>query len=211
METPITVSYKPALRDYLMSYYAVLLSSWMLRLTLIFPAFLFISNIFIYIYAILRSGTLKFTPALCFFSIPLPLLLLIFGIVVPYSTQRNLQKNKRLTALTTLSFSAEDIYISNEFSETKMDWGSYQSYYEMKEYYLLVFSVNKRFYTIVAKRAFESATQEKVFKKLIESKIGGGKTLRSPLSSLLIVMIPIIAFSICSVIFIITFILTIGL
>jgi hypothetical protein len=52
------------------------------------------------------------------------------------------------------------------------DWGTFKKVEETKDYYMLVFSVNKNMLQIFPKRAFTSPEQEAAFRDLLKRHVG---------------------------------------
>lgn len=64
------------------------------------------------------------------------------------------------------------IFTVNQVAENKMDWSVFNKVVETKEYYFLIYSVNKNAFQIIPKRAFESIQQEQEARILFEQKLG---------------------------------------
>ncbi len=101
-----------------------------------------------------------------------PIILGYFWGILPLRMGRQIEKNERFTAETTWELGEDQIVIKNKFSETKMDWGSFQKVVETGDYYLLIYATSKNMFQFIPKRAFESQEQETNFRELLKRKLG---------------------------------------
>jgi len=63
------------------------------------------------------------------------------------------------------------IIIKDPHTELRVDWGTFRELVELKDYYLLVHTVNKNMFNFIPKRVFESADQEQAFCELVRQNI----------------------------------------
>jgi len=100
-----------------------------------------------------------------------PAFILYLLVWMPWSFAQRVKKNERLRAKTTWMVSGEQIIVKNEYSESKMDWETYQRVIESRGYFLLFNQANKNLFQMLPKRAFVTVEQELTFQKMLESKV----------------------------------------
>jgi hypothetical protein len=113
---------------------------------------------------------------------PFGLLLIIFFMVYlaflffinPLKIGRQVENNERMTCEITWEVNEKEIRITNKYSETRFDWGTFQKVIETKTHYLLTYS-NVKVFQILPKRAFDSLEQHEAFKELLKKKLTGYK------------------------------------
>jgi hypothetical protein len=105
------------------------------------------------------------------FVLPVPLAVVYIFVWGPINLGRQIEKNERLTCEMTWQVDDNQILAKNKFAETKMDWGTFQRFIETKDYYYLVYTINKRMFQFVPKRAFESKEQEAAFREMLKQNI----------------------------------------
>ncbi len=99
---------------------------------------------------------------------------LIFSLLIrPYLVSQQVQHDERLNSPVEYQVGEEHLFFKNRFSETKLDWGSYNRVIESPELFLLSYSTNKNMFQIIPKRAFPSTADEQAFQSLLKSKISG--------------------------------------
>jgi hypothetical protein len=119
------------------------------------------------IVALVRSGD---TGSFFRFALLLPAFMVLYTFVLsPMLIARRVRKHERLRTEVTWQFSDVDVLMSNKYSEVRIDWGTFQTVRETKEYYLLAYTVNKRVHQFIPKRAFESEEQEEAFRELLRN------------------------------------------
>ena len=97
---------------------------------------------------------------------------LAFAFVInPMIVASKVEKDERLSSPVQYEVNDEQIMFKNQFTETKLDWGSFQKVIESKELFLLVHLTNKNMFQIIPKRAFASTNDEQAFKNLLNVKI----------------------------------------
>ncbi len=190
----LSFGFTPNKNDYIKSFQAYYLNNWGIWAVLVLATI----SLGVIAFLALLSGELRdnFSFALAFI-IPLIVFIflgcfLLFALVInPLQIANKVKKDERLHSPIQYEVSAEQILFKNQFTETKTDWGSFQKFIETKDVFLLVYSINKRMFQIIPKRAFASSDDEQTFKQLLISK--NLKSQNSPFDikkkSLLIVVI----------------------
>ncbi len=89
----------------------------------------------------------------------------------PLIVANRVEKDERLSSPVDFVVDEEQILFKNKFTETKLDWGSFQKVIESKSHFLLIYTVNKNMFQIIPKRAFASSEDEQSFRELLNTKI----------------------------------------
>ncbi len=96
----------------------------------------------------------------------------VFGILVPMRIGAQVQQSEN-RILDEVQWLLDDtqIIIKDPHTELRVDWGTFRELVELKDYYLLVHTVNKNMFNFIPKRVFESADQEQAFCELVRQNI----------------------------------------
>lgn len=100
-----------------------------------------------------------------------PAFLIYLLVLLPASFAQRVRNDARLKSKTTWIVSEQQIIIKNEFSESKLDWETFQRVIESRAYYLLFYQGKKLLFQMLPKRAFFSVDQELTFQKLLQKKV----------------------------------------
>ncbi len=127
-----------------------------------------------------------------------------FALVInPITVASKVEKDERLSSPVQYEVSDEQIMFKNQFSEIKLDWGSFQKVIESKELFLLIHSTNKNMFQIIPKRAFASADDEQAFKNLLNVKIHkkpkSNFSIKSPAAIAVIVITSVFFLFLCAI------------
>lgn len=166
----ISFRFAPTKDDYIKSFRIFYLNSWpswAVLIGLVLSQIICIGSAFV-------RGDLGFD-----FGGILPIVLFVFLVfylafalvINPMTVTSKVEKDERLSSPVQYEVNDEQIMFKNQFSETKLDWGSFQKVIESKELFLLVHATNKNMFQIIPKRAFASADDEQAFKNLLNLKI----------------------------------------
>jgi hypothetical protein len=103
-------------------------------------------------------------------------LALVFPFIVfvmnPWQVARQVLKHERLRAETTWQVHEDGVTISTAFAENRMDWGTFQRVVETNAYFMLLYTVNRRAFQLLPKRAFAAPEQEQSFRELLAARVG---------------------------------------
>jgi len=110
------------------------------------------------------------SPSRLLLLILFPLFLTMLLIYSPYQMGQRASKNERFTVQQNWQITEIEIKVTNQFSESKFDWGTFIGSIETKDFYLLRYSTNKNMFNILPKRAIENR-QEEELKNLIMQKL----------------------------------------
>ena len=164
---PISFRFIPTKDDYVHSIRAFFLCDAGFKRTLVIMG---IVELLIVVAAL--AGNLGDGLLLWLLALAMPALLVYLWVILPLNTGRQIEKNERFMSETTWELGEDQVLIKNKFSETKMDWGSFQKVVETGDYYLLVYTANKRMFQFIPKRAFESQEHAAAFREVLRQKLG---------------------------------------
>jgi hypothetical protein len=166
MAQTVNFQYTPTKTDYVHGMRAYLIRSWRIWIAYAVFGLMFAIGI---CSLVVFEGTY-----VSWLWILLSVLFFAFQMVLaPMLLGRRVRRNERLRAEMFWQVNDEHILVKNKFAETKFDWGTFHKVLETKRYYLFIYSVNKRMFQIVPKRAFESSEQETAFRDLLKRNIAG--------------------------------------
>jgi energy-coupling factor transporter transmembrane protein EcfT len=109
----------------------------------------------------------RFGPLWLFVILAFILLVLYYSLYYPMKIGLQFQSNERSQGEIVWTVDETGVYFATKLGEAKLDWGSFQSYLETKEQFLVFHSSNKRFFSIVPKRAFNSQEEIEVFRQIL--------------------------------------------
>lgn len=165
---PVTFTFTPTRQDYISGMRYHIARRLSVRLILILFGLIFVGGV-----AMLPTVDWDF-------SIVLPQLLLfpvfafMFLFWLPFSVGRQVERNERLTCETTWQVDDERLQVKTRFTDMAMDWGTFAKSEENKDYFLLIYTVNKNMIQIIPKRAFTTAEHEAAFRRLEQRHIRTG-------------------------------------
>jgi hypothetical protein len=91
----------------------------------------------------------------------------------PAQLSRQVERNKELRSPTTWQVSEDHVLIRDSSGDTRFKWSDFFKVVEMRHHYLLRFSVNRRAYAMVPKRALVSPELEGEFRDLLKRHLPG--------------------------------------
>jgi hypothetical protein len=166
MTQTISFQFTPAKEDYIRAARTIQMSNkrlWPILVAMVLLELCALSAIL--------GGRLGGSPLNWMFVLPLPLVVLYIFVWGPINLGRQIEKNERFTCEVTWQADDSQILVKNKFSETKMDWGTFQRFIETKDCYYLVYTVNKQMSQFVPKRAFKSKEHEAAFREMLKRNI----------------------------------------
>jgi hypothetical protein len=101
----------------------------------------------------------------------LPAFLLYMLVFTPWSYAQRVKNDERLRAKTTWIVSDEQIFVKNEYSESKLPWDQYDRVIESRAYYLFFAQGQRGLTQMLPKRAFFTVDQELKFQKMVFKKV----------------------------------------
>lgn len=169
MKTNLTFHFTPDKSDYIKPLRAFAFHQKSNRIVLVFFGTVLILGFIGFV--VLGYGT-----ALWNYLLPWIFLVFVFYLITlfflnPMLAARQIQKSERSLVETTWEVNDNSIKITNSFSETKFDWGTFDRVIETKTHYLFTYSTNNRLIQILPKRAFISQQQQDEFRSLIGNNI----------------------------------------
>lgn len=191
----ISFRFTPTKNDYLKAFWTFYSNSPYTWIAFVFFAFLLpIVALSLFIGYELQSGFVMWFPMLIFISTAF--FLLFMFVINPLILGNKVEKNERLKSPVEYEVDEEQISIKTPFSESKVDWGTFERMIESEEHILLIYSINKNMFQIIPKRAFLSREDEQSFKDLLILKLPKikntpSKFLKTPMS--IVILIGIIA------------------
>ena len=96
-------------------------------------------------------------------------ILVMFLVVVPFSTRRNYKKSKKLQCPVYWQLTDIKIVIKTIDSENSFEWNEFKRYYETKNYIFFELKTPKRTAKFIPKRFFSGEKDIENLKKLLES------------------------------------------
>jgi hypothetical protein len=99
----------------------------------------------------------------------IPAYLLILG---PYLAGQKFKKYQDRVGQVTWVIDDNRVKIDSSQMKSETDWQVFSKAMETKGYYFLIYTMNKRVFQFVPKRAFESPQQEADFRRYVEKNIG---------------------------------------
>ena len=158
--TPTPQDYQKVLRTYFLSDRRL----WILVLVFGLP------EVCCNIYFILANGWQNSLMSILLLLL-LPAFLLYMLVFTPWSYAQKVKKDERLRAKTTWMVSEEQIFVKNEYSESKRSWDQYDRVIESRAYYLFFAQGQRGLTHILPKRAFFTVDQELKFQKMVFKKV----------------------------------------
>ena len=158
--TPTPQDYQKVLRTYFLSDRRL----WILVLVFGLP------EVCCNIYFILANGWQNSLMSILLLLL-LPAFLLYMLVFTPWSYAQKVKKDERLRAKTTWMVSEEQIFVKNEYSESKRAWDEYDRVIESRAYYLFFAQGQRGLTHILPKRAFFTVDQELKFQKMVFKKV----------------------------------------
>jgi hypothetical protein len=169
--TMLSFSFVPTKNDYLKAIWTYYFSNSIILVGLIFLVLLVpLVILSVILLVALKSEVGTWLPITAIFILGSGFFAFVL-LINPLITANKVKNNERLNSPVQFEVSGDQLLIKNQFTETKLDWGSFQKVIETKDYFLLVHSVNKNMFQIVPKRAFSSSADEQTFRNLLTIKI----------------------------------------
>lgn len=173
---PIVVHFMPTPSDYARASYAQLWKrQWWLLILVLLPICFYggiygISTLVL----LLNNEETAFTSsgmACALLPILIPLAIPAVILLIPLILAWRVSRQPMLQTQTTYEFGEDAIVVKDAHSELKQKWGNYHKALATRDYYLLVFTVNKGAVRFIPRRAFESQEQENAFRELLARKL----------------------------------------
>jgi hypothetical protein len=164
------LEYTPIARDYSRAMWTFIFSERR-NIWYIFPLLVFIavSPIGIAVVYILAGDTV---PVLPFLLTVFALAIFAYAYIIqPFITERRAKKNNRMLSPVAWELDQNNLKFKTAFAESQMDWGTFGKVIESRQYFLLIYSFNKRMFTFLPKRAFTLPEQEGAFRALLKGYI----------------------------------------
>ncbi|MBI1878388.1 MAG: YcxB family protein [Chloroflexi bacterium] len=108
--------------------------------------------------------------AVMFFGVSVFLLIVATPLIFYFVTPRTVfRREPNFHNIYTLRFTEDGLEFKTENVNSKLDWKLYRQVWENKAFYLLFYG--ERLFTVIPKRVFESAAQERQFRELLQRHI----------------------------------------
>jgi hypothetical protein len=169
----MTFGFTPRKADYIKSYWAMQMSSWVGWALVMIPILWIGFITILYVRGLLLSGA-QYSSALTLptvFAAVFVLVVIYSMFVHPVVISLRMDREERMRSPVQFQVTEETVTIQNSFVESKVDWGTFRKVIDTKNYYLLVHTVNKNAFQILPKRAFTNAEEENTFRNLLQAKI----------------------------------------
>ncbi len=168
----LSFKFTPSPNDFTRAFWTFYLNNWILWVILtLTAAILGACGLIIFATDTSASGYLAMVPL--FLSLVLTSFLIFSLLISPYLAGQRVQHDERLNSPVEYQVSEEHLLFRNRFSETRLDWGSFNRVIESPELFLLVHSTNKNMFQFIPRRAFTSGADEQAFQNLLKAKISG--------------------------------------
>ncbi len=168
MTNELSFQFTPTIQDYVRSY-----QSYQLRRKILLVMFAGLALFEVCLFFALIGGPFSHHLVLWAVLIPIPLFFLFFFAAIPLLFIRQIQKTKeRFLSRIIWQLDDRQIQIKNDYSETRVDWGTFQELTETKDYYYLIYTANRTLYQFIPKRALASPNMDAAFREIISRNIG---------------------------------------
>lgn len=127
---------------------------------------MFLIGVFLWIGAGFEQA--PYAPLLVFL---LPILLFFSVLLQPWLASRQVNKNERMRTETTWTVSDDGLLVTTGYGQSKIDWETFGKVVETGDYFLLLYSWNRRLFQIIPKRAFASPDEMADFREYLKRHI----------------------------------------
>lgn len=168
--TNIRLYFTPSVEDYLKTYRAFMLTdprNW------IFTGVSIV--LFVWIFFAIQNG--EFGEGLpTWFSLVVFAITLAGIFLFPLQRLKNqVRKHDGFTSTVTWEITDRNLFIKSPFKDSTFYWNDFGKVRELKEYYLLFSSENRRLYYFLPKNAFDTLAEQQAFSQFIKEKISSSK------------------------------------
>ncbi len=168
MGQEINIRFTPSQGDYQKAIRAYLKRK---PITWIAPAF-FLGSIVLYLIYLPKNITPQTCSPVVMVIMLVPILLVYQWVWVPLRLGHKVWQHDRFRSETVWRISDDKIWVKNQYVESKFDWGMFCKVIETRDLYLLIYTVNKKTFQFIPRRAFESEEQESSFRHLVQRNVG---------------------------------------
>ena len=93
-------------------------------------------------------------------------------VIRPAIIARQVRKHEDKVGLVTWKISDKYVEIESPQARTEMAWSNFQKVVDAREYYLVIYAINKNMFQIVPHQSFENSQDEARFRQFVEKHIG---------------------------------------
>jgi hypothetical protein len=108
----------------------------------------------------------------------LPAFILYMLVFTPWNYAQKVKNDDRLKAKTTWIVSDDEIFVKNEYAESKIPWEQYDRVIESRAYYMFFAQGHRGMTHMLPKRAFFTVDQELKFQKMVFKKVAKYRVLQ---------------------------------